>query len=192
MEKKTKKIVGVGLLTAVVIVLQALATAMPKTLFELNLVLVPMVVGAALYGYKAGAWLGLVFSVMVLIAPGTSVFYAINVPATIATVVVKGTMAGLVAGAVYVLINKWVKNAYVATVVAAIVSPIVNTGIFLLGCYLFFLDGISVWEGVSNYASTVEFIILAVIGTNFLVEMAINIVLSPVIVRIIRINKKAG
>ena len=62
MKSNTKTIVGVGLLTAIVVVLQALAVFIrPTGLFNISLVLVPIVVGAALYGYKAGAWLGLVF-----------------------------------------------------------------------------------------------------------------------------------
>ena len=63
----TKTIVGVGLLTAIVVVLQALAVFIrPSGIFNISLVLVPIVVGAALYGWKAGAWLGLVFGVIVL------------------------------------------------------------------------------------------------------------------------------
>ena len=47
MNQKTKKMVGVGLLTAIVVVLQSLAVIIPVGIFNLNLVLVPIVVGAA-------------------------------------------------------------------------------------------------------------------------------------------------
>ena len=106
MEQKTKKLVGVGLLTAIVVVLQALAVVIrPTGIFNISLVLVPIVVGAALYGYKAGAWLGFVFSLIVL-ATDSAAFMAISFPGTIITVLAKGTIAGLVAGLVYLVLEK--------------------------------------------------------------------------------------
>lgn len=188
MEKKTKKIVGVGLLTAIVIVLQALAVAIrPTGIFNISLVLVPIVVGAALYGYKAGAWLGFVFSVIVLFTD-TAAFMAISVPGTIITVLVKGTVAGLIAGLVYLLLEK--KNRYLAVIGAAIVCPVTNTGLFLAGCALFFMDTINGWAEAAGYASAGTYLIVAMVGVNFLVELVVNIVLSSVIVRIVQLGKK--
>ncbi len=190
MEKKTKKVVGVGLLTAIVIVLQALAVAIrPTGIFNISLVLVPIVVGAALYGYKAGAWLGFVFSIVVLFTDSAA-FMAINVPGTIITVVVKGTIAGLVAGLVYLLIEK--KNRYLAVICAAIACPVTNTGIFLLGCVLFFMDTINGWAAAGGYASAGTYLIVGMVGINFLIELVVNIVLSSVIVRIIHISKRSN
>jgi len=188
MEKKTKKIVGVGLLTAVVIVLQALAVAIrPTGIFNISLVLVPIVVGAALYGYKAGAWLGFVFSMVVLFTD-TAAFMAISVPGTIITVLVKGTVAGLVAGLVYLLLEK--KNRYLAVIGAAIMCPVTNTGLFLVGCLLFFMDTINGWAQGAGYASAGTYLIVAMVGVNFLVELVVNMVLSSIIVRIIQLGKK--
>ena len=188
MEQKTKKLVGVGLMTAIVIVLQALAVMIrPTGIFNISLVLVPIVVGAALYGYKAGAWLGFVFSVVVLFTD-TAAFMAISIPGTIITVLVKGTVAGLAAGLVYLLLEK--TNRYLAVIAAAIVCPVVNTGLFLVGCRLFFMDTINGWAAASGYASAGTYMIMALVGVNFLIEMGVNIVLSSVIMRIIRIGKK--
>lgn len=188
MDQKTKKLVGVGLLTAIVIVLQALAVAIrPTGLFNISLVLVPIVVGAALYGYKAGAWLGFVFSVVVLITDAAA-FMAISVPGTIITVVLKGTLAGLAAGLVYLALEK--KNRYIAVILASIVCPIVNTGIFLAGCYVFFLDTIKGWAAAAGYASAGAYIILVMVGVNFLIELGVNIVLNSAIMQIIKIGKK--
>lgn len=188
MQEKTKKLVGVGLLTAIVIVLQALAIVIrPTGIFNISLVLVPIVVGAALYGYKAGAWLGFVFSVIVLFTD-TAAFMAISIPGTVITVLVKGTAAGLVAGLVFLALEK--KNRYVAVLAAAIVCPIVNTGLFLLGCKLFFMDTINGWAAASGYASAGTYMIVALVGVNFLIEMAVNIVLSTAIIRIVNIGKK--
>lgn len=188
MEKKTKKIVGVGLLTAIVVVLQALAVAIrPTGIFNISLVLVPIVVGAALYGYKAGAWLGFVFSMVVLFTD-TAAFMAISVPGTIITVLVKGTVAGFLAGLVYLMLEK--KNRYLAVIGAAIVCPVTNTGLFLVGCLLFFMDTINSWAAAAGYASAGTYLIVAMVGVNFLVELVVNMVLSSVIVRIIQLGKK--
>lgn len=188
MRSNTKKLVGVGLLTAIVIVLQALAVVIrPTGLFNISLVLVPIVVGAALYGYKAGAWLGFVFSVVVLFTDSAA-FMAVNVPGTIITVLVKGTAAGLVAGLVYLLFEK--KNRFLAVIAAAIMCPVTNTGLFLVGCLLFFMDTINGWAAAAGFASAGAYMIGALVGVNFLIEMGVNLVLSSAIVTIIRYGKK--
>ena len=59
-------IAGLGLLTALVIVLQMLGGFIRFGQFSISLVLAPIVIGAALYGAWAGGWLGFVFGVVVL------------------------------------------------------------------------------------------------------------------------------
>ncbi len=187
MSNTTKKIVGVGLFTAIVVVLQVLAVVIrPMVVFNISLVLVPIVVGAAMYGYKAGAWLGFVFGVVVLLTDA-SAFLAVNIPGTIITCILKGALAGLVSGLVYLALEK--KNQIAAVFVSAIVCPIVNTGVFLLGCRIFFMDTINTWSAAAGYESAGAYMIFALVGVNFLIEMALNIVLSPVIVKIISIGK---
>lgn len=187
MKFETKKLVGLSVLTAIIIVLQALAISIRFGIFNITLVLIPIVVGAALYGYKAGAWLGFVFSVVVLFTDAGA-FLAISVPGTIITVILKGTLAGLAAGIVYLAMEK--VNKYLACVVAAICAPIVNTGIFLIGCRLFFYETIKGWAEGAGFASAGAFMIVGLVGTNFLVEMAINIILSPTILRLVNLGKK--
>ncbi len=193
MKNKTKTMAGIGLLTAIIVVLQSLAMVVKLGIFELNLVLVPIVVGAALYGIKAGAWLGFVSGVMVLFAPGTAVFLEVSVGGTIITVLGKGILSGLLAGLVYQLLQK--VNLTLSVICAAITCPIVNTGVFLLGCWLFFLPTITAWgeawAAVAGKAtfSVVEYAFVGLVGTNFLIELAISIVLSSTIVRIIQIGK---
>lgn len=188
MSNTTKKIVGVGLFTAIVVVLQVLAVVIrPSGVFNISLVLVPIVVGAAMYGYKAGAWLGFVFGVVVLLTDANA-FLIVNIPGTIITCIFKGVLAGLAAGLVYLALEK--KNQIVAVFVSAIVCPIVNTGVFLLGCRIFFIDTINEWSAALGYASAGAYMILGLVGVNFLIEMALNIVLSSVIVKIIAIGKR--
>lgn len=187
MNKKTKTIVGVGLLTAIVIVLQALAIGIRFGVFNITLVLIPIIVGAALYGYWTGAWLGFVFGVVVLMTDAGA-FLAVSIPGTIVTCILKGALAGLAAGFVYKLLEK--KNRTLAVIVAAVVAPVVNTGVFLIGCRLFFYETIAGWAEGAGFASAGAFMIGGLVGVNFLVELAINLVLSSAIVRIIQIGKK--
>lgn len=188
MNNKTKTLVGVGMLTALVVVLQALAVGIRFGVFNITLVLVPMVVGAALYGKWAGAWLGFVFGLVVLFTDAGA-FLAISIPGTIATCLLKGALAGLLAGLVYQLLAG--KSRTLAVIAAGVVAPVVNTGIFLLGCRLFFYDTIGTWATEAGFESAGLFMITAFVGVNFLVELAVNLVLSSGIVRIIQIATKA-
>ena len=65
--EKTKVLVGMAIFTALVVALQQLAGVIKIGPFSPSLVLVPIVIGAASYGYLSGAWLGLVFGVLVMI-----------------------------------------------------------------------------------------------------------------------------
>lgn len=182
-----KRMVGLGLFTAIVVVLQLLGSFIKLGPFSISLVLVPIVVGAALYGVSGGAWLGFVFGMIVLLSGDAAAFWIISVPGTIVTVIVKGTLAGLAAGFVYRLLEKFSITA--AVVAAAIVCPVVNTGVFVAGCYVFFLGAISEWAGGAALAGA--YIITGLVGLNFVVELVINAVLSPVILRIIRLGRKS-
>ena len=178
-------IVGMGLLTAIVVVLQLVSMALRFGMFSITLTLVPIVVGAALYNWKAGAWLGLVFGAAVLITGDAAAFLQINAIGTIITVLVKGAMAGLVAGLVYHLVSK--KSQIAGVIAAAIAAPLVNTGIFLLGSAVFFLDTITMWAGDTN---VFVYMLVGLVGFNFFIELGINILLNPTILQIIRIGKK--
>lgn len=182
---KIHKIVGLGLFTAIVFVLQMLGAFIRFGPFSISLVLVPIVVGAAMYGAMGGAWLGFVFGMAVIISGDAAAFLVVNPLGTVITVLVKGIVAGLGAGFVYKLAAK--KNRYVAVAASAVVSPILNTGLFLIGCLIFFLPTIAGWASADGYAgNAVQYMIFVMVGLNFIVEMAINVVLCPVILRILR------
>lgn len=181
---KTQKIVGIGLFTAIVVALQLLAASIKFGPFSITLVLAPIVIGAALYGIGAGAWLGAAFGVSVLISGDAAAFMTINPAGTVVTVLLKGMLAGLAAGLIYKALEK--TNKTVAVVLAGIACPIVNTGIFLAGCYLFFQEWLVSVFGTTGFATVVT----GLVSVNFAVELGINMVLASVIVRIIDIGKK--
>ena len=187
---KTFAVVGMGILTAIVVVLQFFASAIKFGPFSITLVLAPIVIGAALFGPLAGGWLGAVFGAVVLLSGDAATFLAINAPATILVCVLKGALAGLAAGFVYKLISK--KNETAAVVAAGVVCPVVNTGVFILGALIFFMGwlkdvGAALGYGSENIGST---IFLGIVGINFIIELSINLVLSTAIVRILNIVKQ--
>ncbi len=190
MNKKTistRTLVGVALFTAIVVVLQLLGSFVRFGPFSISLVLIPIVVGAALYGPAAGAWLGFVFGMVVLFSGDAAAFLGVNPLGTILTVLVKGALAGFSAGLVFKALEK--KNIWVAVICAAIVCPVVNTGIFLLGCLLFFLPTVSGWAEAMGFENVGTYMIVGLVGLNFIFELLFNVVFSPLILRLIKLGK---
>lgn len=191
---KTKKLVGMAILAAIVVVLQLLAYAISNFTplpVGITLVLIPVVVGSAIYGAGTGAFLGGVFGVVVMIAcitgfdKGGAILYGSRPIITILLCLIKGIAAGYLAGIVYRLIAK--KFMYMGVIIAAIVCPVVNTGIFLAAMVLFYHDTLVAWAGGTNL---VYFTLIGLTGINFLIELGSNIVLGPVAVRIINAGKR--
>ena len=182
-KQKTETLVLGAVFTALVVVLQLLGSFVRLGPFSISLVLIPIVIGAATCGWKMGGWLGFVFGVAVLISGDAAAFLTISPGGTVLTVLLKGIACGLVSGLVYELLSK--RNQLLAVFVAAVVCPIVNTGVFLLGCFIFFLEAVASWGVAEGYQNTVSYMFLGLAGGNFLVELAANIILAPVIVRVI-------
>ena len=178
-KKQTEKLALMALLTAMVAVLAYLGGFIKiGGLASISFTLIPVVIGAALCGPSAGAWLGGVSGVVFFMTADAAFWFGLSVPGTVITVMVKGILAGLCAGLVYKALEKF--NRYVA---------VVNTGIFLLGCLVFFMDtvkGGAAAEGLSVAA----YLIIFFVGLNFVFELLSNIILSPAILRIINIKNK--
>lgn len=190
MEKhmSTRTLTGVAIFTAIVVVLQFVSAAVRFGPFSITLALIPIVVGAALYGPWAGAWLGFTFGMVVLLSGDAAPFMVVNPLGTILTVLLKGAGAGFLSGLVYKLLAK--KNEWLGAILGAVTAPIANTGIFLLGCLLFFLPTVTEWGTAAGFSNVGQYMIFGLVGGNFLVEMLTILVLSPVILRLIKIGKK--
>lgn len=181
------------MLTAIVAVLQALCSAIQLNPFTvITLTLAPIIVGSALFGWKAGAWLGAVFGFVTLVSGQAAFFMQFNVVGTIVTVMLKGILAGAAAGLVYTAIARknTPKTDLIAVIAAGITAPIVNTGIYILGCVAFFFNqtiapgmadkGVNAWQYIFGF----------MVGINFPIELGINLVLASAIVYIVRLGKK--
>lgn len=184
--ERIRKLVLMATFTALVLVLQFISANVKFGPFSITLALMPIVVGGAMFGPLAGAWLGLIFGIAVLITGDAAAFLAVDIFGTVVTVLLKGMLAGLVSGTVYRLLEK--RNGTVASVCASIVTPLVNTGVFLLGCLVFFMPTVTEWAGGSNVG---HYMIFGLVGLNFLVEFAVVVLLSGTVTTIISYGKKS-
>ena len=180
----TKMIVGAALLTALEIILQLLSMILP-TAVNLNLALVVITIGAMMYGPIVGGFLGFVNGAVILLSPNTvTVFMSISPVATILVCLLKTTLAGIIGGLLFKLTSK--KNDVAASVVAAIIVPVINTMIFALFTYFFFMNGL----GLESFGQ----IFTILIGINFIFEIVTNTVISPSLHQILKrvVVKKPG
>ncbi len=184
----TRSLVLLALLTGIAAVLTLLAAALPVYPFTLNLALVPMVIGGALLGPFAGGWLGFTFGFVVLVTGGAAAFFVIDPALSVAIVLLKGTLAGVAAALGYRLLAG--KNKTAAAVLAAVLCPLVNTGIFALGVLTFFLPTVRQWGAAAGFNNAVAFVFTGMVGMNILFELGVNILLSPVIVRLIQYGRE--
>lgn len=186
---KTQKMVRIALLSALVIVLQLFFSAVKVGPVTLNFVLVPIVIASVFISPTAGLIVGTLAGITTFIQVFTSadpfyLFLMTNNPVATALIcIVKTAAAGLLAGLVYRLISKVSKYKSLNIILPAIVCPLVNTGLFCLGMYVFFGNAML---ADSTYASLIGgnliyFIIVGLAGINFVIELILNVILCPLL-----------
>lgn len=191
----TGKMTALALLGAIVVVLQIICTFIKFGPFSITLALVPVVIGAAIYGWKVGAGLGFIFSAVVFISGiigwdggFINMMMQYNPVATVLVCFGKGTAAGLVAGLLYRPFSK--ASDTLAAIVAGAAAPIVNTGLFAATMLTVFSGFLAEKAPADGSMSPVIMLFTVWIGVNFIVEFATNIVLSSVTVKIARLYAK--
>lgn len=189
MTENTQKLVQLALLSAIIAVLTVVCTFIKIGPISITLALAPIIIGAALYGWRAGALLGLVFGAVVYITgllgwDGGFIMVMMGHNALFTTLVciLKGMFAGLAAGLIYQPISK--KHPLAAVITAGIVTPVVNTGLFALAAMTIFYDLLAASAQGTGY-SPLGLLFLAWIGINFIVELVVNLILGTTITRII-------
>lgn len=192
MNTKIRKMTGVALLMALVVVLQMVGGMIPPVGgFTISLVLIPIVLGAALYGPKTGALLGATFGVVVIIGcitgtdPGGAMVFQANPILCIVLVLAKGILAGFLSGVVYAVMKG--KNETLAMVLAAAVCPVANTGTFIAGMAAFFIDVLAAWAGGGDILG---YVLSGLVLCNFVPELIINVIFSGAGTRILHSLKK--
>ena len=191
----TREITGTAILLALVIVLQAFGGSVSIGAVQLNFTLIPIVLGAILFGKWSGSLLGFACGVVVLVQVimGLSPFYVViwanNPVVTVFTCVVKTTVAGFLAGLAYELIAK--KNSLAAVFTASAIVPVVNTALFIVGC-LCMNKSIGIFQDSIEMGgmNVLVFILVGLVTFNFFIELAINLVVSPALHRVIGVVEK--
>ena len=192
-----KSVAYFGVLVALEIILLVWGSAIPvgPSGAMLNFSLLPIVLGAILLGPFAGMVLGLVSGIVILImvaagAQGVFSVLFLEQPVMIALIcIIKTTAAGFVSGLLYRAIAG--KNGKAAVFTASLAAPIVNTGVFILGCLCIGGTIENWWLGTNGSASSAfSIIIFSFVGINFFIEFAINLVLAPALSTVIRVAEK--
>ena len=186
----SKKASAYGLFAAIVVVLQVIATFVKFGPVNITLALAPIIIGAALYGRRFGAFVGTVLGVVISVLGafgldgGFVLMLAQYHPVIIFLVAtLKTTFAGYFAGLIYELIAK--KNTLAAVIASGIVCPVVNTGLFALGSRLFFWSAYAEMGG----GNAMMILMTVMIGFNFIAEFLANLICAPVILRILKAAK---
>lgn len=177
-KKQTRQIAGIGILVALAVVLQLISNYVPMQISP-TLSLIPIVLAAIIYGIPGGAIVGFVVGALTLAAPSTSAFFSVSPIWTVVTCLLKMTAAGAISALVFLPFKK--RAFPVGVVIASLIAPLVNTGIFTIFSFTIFKDFFA--NMANDYGSNLPyFFFIVVIGVNFLVEFSINAVLSPAIV----------
>ena len=188
MEKRkfftTKMIASTGILLGVEIVLQIIGNYIQPGFANINLSLIPICLGAILYGPIVGGFLGLVCGVMVLVSPSTiSVFFAVSPIGTILACLLKTTLAGIAAGFIFKAFKK--KNTLVGSILVSISVPAINTGVFAIFTAIFFTPILDDMVASGTFSNVALALFLGMIGLNFILEIVSTTILTPSLYKII-------
>ena len=181
----SKQVTGIAVLLALVIALQAFGGTIFVGAVQLNFTLIPIVLGAILFGPWVGAFLGFACGVVVLIQVimGMIPFYVLiwsNDPlATTLTCLVKTTVAGYVSGVLFVIFSK--KKMSTAVFIASGIVPVLNTLLFVVGC-LFMKNSVYT---IADGQNVLAFILVSLVTFNFFIEFAINLLVAPALHQVI-------
>ena len=188
--EKTRRLVGLAILTAIIIVLQVICTFIKFGPFTITLALTPIILGAAIYGPLSGAFLGAVLGLVIFFAglfgwdPATLGLIQLTSLSPLWVLIIcvlKTAVAGFVSGIVYKVISR--RNELAASIVASAICPITNTLLFLVGMFSFFYGSLVEWAGEK---SVMLYAITGLVGINFIIEFATVLILSVVISRVVK------
>lgn len=177
-----------AVLVALLVVLQLFASAIPMFGVTLNFSLIPIVLGGIFFGMWGGGLMGLISGLLTFLVtavmgrePSTAFLFQASPVLLTLTCILKTTVAGFMAGLLYRLIAK--KSPIAASYVSALVVPVLNTGLYLLGI-VFMKDAASEFLGTEATAEAVFIAVFLMIWLNFVLEVVINVLFAPAICRI--------
>lgn len=197
MSKKERKIplktvAGILIFTLIMVVMAFTPLGFLKTSgLEASFLVVPVAIGAVVLGPSAGAFLGLVMGIVsfaqcfgtsdigsaLLNTSGINTFLLCIIPRVI---------CGWMAGVFYDLLSKINKKGFVPQLAAAIVCPVVNFVLFMLGLSIFFgqapyIINLQSSMGVKGFFA----FSFALGGMNLLYELLASLVITTVVTTVI-------
>lgn len=188
---QARKLTYFSVLVALTLVLQLVGNTVKIGLVTLNFSLIPIVLSAIILGVWYGTALGAITGLIILFNCGilgadgfTNVLFATDPLVIILVCVLKTALAGTASALLFKWLSKY--NVVVATVVAAAIVPVVNSGLFILGmlCIVPSLyDAGFLAAGANAFAG----IVIGFVGLNFVFEFALNVILAPALCRVISI-----
>ncbi len=191
--ERTLRMVQTALLCALAVALSTFQIPIVAGL-SLNFALVPIVIAAVvvspLAGCIVGACSGITTAIQTFLLASSIELYRIFIDAapifTAAICIIKTSAAGLIAGYLYRLINKASSKRSLNALVPSAAVPIINTLIFCLAVLVVFAKPLAESEtyGASASGSAIfYFVFIGLAGANFIVELLLNVILCPVIVK---------
>lgn len=184
MSKKpnVKKISVLSILSAITVIVAFIPL---KTLgLEITFTMIPVAVGAILYGPSGGAILGGVFGLVSFLqclgcSPFGAALLAINPFYTFIVCVPTRILAGFLAGVIYTLLKKGLKRDAPALLVSSLAAPVFNTLFFMSSLTLLFYktDYLQSYVNALGAANPITFILMFV-GINGLVEIVCGFVVA--------------
>lgn len=210
---KIRRLVTVAILAALVVVLQLLGNLF-GFMNNIALGLIPIAIGAILYGPGVGAFLGLAMSIVIVLHPANYSLMGngFDIFKLVVIILIKTPLAGFSCGMIYKLLSsfasrcktkaKQITGTIFSIGFSSIFVCIVNTLSYFLLMLAFFSSGtfltsgnnsftLEAFNNIENlgisYTNTAVMIILAFIGFNFIIELAMMFVVTPAIVSIIKV-----
>jgi uncharacterized membrane protein len=191
--KRTLMLVQLALLTAIMLVLNFTGAAnISIGPINMTIMWVPIIIGAITLGPLAGATLGGVFGITVLINMGTltQIFLGINVPLTLVFfVIIRGIGVGFLSGMLFRLFSKADKQRVWSFEATALLTSLLNTAVFVTGTALFFGANAELYKWaplaeVESASRTAVFTtIFALVGAQAIIEAAICTIVAAVIAK---------
>ena len=178
-KEKKRKLIELVVLSAIVILLQLAGSAIRIGEFSISLILIPVVVGAVLCGPWAGGWLGFLFGAVLILTGETDAYWETSHIYTIIDTTLRGAAAGFASGVVYSYVRRTKEDF--AIVLASVTAPVVNTGVFIILTPILFYDLLAPIFGEGHvFAGMIK----NYVSINFLIELALNMVLTPALIRL--------
>lgn len=123
----------------------------------------------------------------IFIAVGCFTAGRITTGASTAKTAVFYIVLALVAAAYLLMVHFALRGDKAEFYLASMISPIANTGIFIIGMVLFFRPLLEAWAGGSN---VLVYALTGLAGINFIVEFAVAVIFAPAIALIVKNVKK--